>query len=477
MKNIILQIAYETTKKYLEYYEANGIHDLADMSEALKVVSDEMAREVLCAFISFADKAVKDAREERMGDGIKIRESNVPRTLLTALGEFSYNRTYYDTPIGREYIIDNMLGVSAYERIDSGVSAKLVNHAAMYSYDKSAAIVTSGQTSRQSVKNKVMNTGEVVYLPERVKETPEAIHIFADEDHVNLQSGKNTIVPLVTICGGKKAICKGRNELNDPLHVQGYGLESETFWEYIYAVCAEKYDMKSVKAVYIYGDGAPWICGFKDVFPYAVHALDGFHFKKRMRGLFAGEICSKYNCAAYGAVGGNDKVLFDRIVQSMLSEVSEKMPDGKEKTGRMKAIMGNAGYIIRYWDEIQNMKIPGTIGSCTEAMISHVLSTRLSRNPMGWSKEGLSKMSMIRVFVLNGGKIEPKDTLAWKQSHAKNTVITEFEKYAAIVEKQQQEVLKDAKNWRWFETDDFISRKTTGTKVALDALGITRKVS
>ena len=45
------------------------------------------------------------------------------------------------------------------------------------------------------------------------------------------------------------------------------------------------------------------------------------------------------------------------------------------------------------------------------------------------------------------------------------------------MKKQRDEVLKGAKNWKWFETERQVSGKATGAKAALDALGITRKVS
>ena len=41
--------------------------------------------------------------------------------------------------------------------------------------------------------------------------------------------------------------------------------------------------------------------------------------------------------------------------------------------------------------------------------MSHILSERLSRNPVGWSETGLSNMAMIRVYVWNGGKVQAKD--------------------------------------------------------------------
>jgi hypothetical protein len=389
----------------------------------------------------------------------------------------TYKRTYFNTPDGRSYLLDNILGVESYDRIDAGVSAGLVNTAAKHSYGRSTDIITGGEISRQSVRNKLMNTGEVVYIPERAAVDPDAIHIFADEDHVNLQDGSNAIVPLITVCEGKREVCKGRNELREPFHAQGYGMKPEEFWEYVYALCAEKYDMGNVNNVYIYGDGAAWIMKGLDVFPAAEHILDTFHFKKRMKSLLAGEISASFSIALRRAVNKNDKVQFDYTVRNMINAVYEKMPEGKARDGRLKVIRDNAGYILKYWDALQNIAAPYSIGSSTEAMVSHVLSERLSRNPMGWSKAGLSKMSMVRVFVQNGGKVESADTGAWKNKADKCKVITNLEKYEAIVQKQQDEIFKDAKNWRWFEVENLISGKTTGTKVVLDALAQTRNVS
>lgn len=474
MKTIIQQILSNAANFFLNYYEEKGMQEINRMAEDFKTISDGMAKEILTAFIENADQSLCEAKGERKADRIKIHEKNVQRTVYTTLGELTYTRTYFNSPGGRSYLLDKILGVEAYERIDAGISTKLVNLAATYSYGQSADIVSSGQISRQSVRNKVMNTGEIAYVPKRAEETPEILHIFADEDHVNLQAGGNAIVPIITVCAGKRHVCKGRNELTEPFHVQGYGMKPETHWEYVYALCAQRYDLERVKRVYIYGDGAGWITRYKEVFSNAQYVLDEFHFKKRMRGMFSGKICSGYNLTSHSAIQRNDKALFNNTVQDMLREIEEKMAEGKERAVRVKNIKGNATYITDHWDAIQNRKRSDTIGSATEAMVSHVLSARLSRNPMGWSREGLSKMAMIRVYIMNGGKIEPKDTLAWKSSPKKCTVITKIEKYETIVKAQQKKILNDAKGWRWFEADNLISGKTTGTKVIVDALGRAR---
>ena len=63
-------------------------------------------------------------------------------------------------------------------------------------------------------------------------------------------------------------------------------------------------------------------------------------------------------------------------------------------------------YLNNKWDEIVNRRILDIPGSCTEGQVSHVLSERFSRNPMGWGKECLGKLSKLRVYVKNGGEIK-----------------------------------------------------------------------
>jgi hypothetical protein len=476
MENIILQIVTETTKKILEYHQENGLSALHRMAEDIKAISDRMAAEMLKAFTAEADKALKDAKEERMGDGIRIRQSNVPRTLYTALGPLTYSRTYFDVKDKREYILDRILEVDAYERVDAGVSARLVNGAARASYGQSAEVFACGNVSRQTVKNKVMNTGETAYVPARKRETPAAIHIFADEDHVSLQDGKSAVVPLVTICEGKRAVSEGRFELIEPFHVQGLGMKSEKLWEYVYALCSEKYCMNKVKEVYLYGDGATWIETGMNLFPKAVRVLDEFHLKSRMRRLLAGDVGGVLAPRARAALAKGDKAGFAETVAWISDAVFWLMPEGRERTARLKAVKENGAYVLAHWDAIQNIKLQGSVGSCTEAMVSHVLSERFSRSPMGWSKKGLSKMAAIRVFTMNGGRIEPADVTAGKAGGRKGGVPADIVKYEKIVRKQREDILKGMKNWGLFDREPMIPGKRGGTRVVIEALGRTRKI-
>lgn len=62
-------------------------------------------------------------------------------------------------------------------------------------------------------------------------------------------------------------------------------------------------------------------------------------------------------------------------------------------------------YILSNWTaaKIRLKQKDGVKGSSTEGHVSHVLSSRMSSRPMGWSRTGASKMSQLRAYYLNGG--------------------------------------------------------------------------
>ena len=69
--------------------------------------------------------------------------------------------------------------------------------------------------------------------------------------------------------------------------------------------------------------------------------------------------------------------------------------------------------VIRYlWNNRQAAHLrydSGICGSCTESLVSHVLSERLSRTPLAWSERGLAQMTMLVVYNKNGQAVSVSD--------------------------------------------------------------------
>ena len=289
MENIIAQQLVKMQAEILGKIREDGLENIGETAEGLFRIVKENTCELLRVILETTDTAIAEAKGMRKADRLKVKERGVKRGLKrglqTSLGEIEYRRTYYETAEGEYvYLLDHLIGVEPYERVSKALCAKLVNLAAEMSYGKSVG-VSEADVSRQTVSNKVNALREVVQDVERAKETPEELHLFADEDHVHLKDGRNAIVPLVTVSEGIDTSNPKRHRLINPLHIAGYGMEAETFNDQVEACVNERYDLNVVKRIYIHGDGASRIVKLGEHFPNASHVLDGFHLEKYLKKL------------------------------------------------------------------------------------------------------------------------------------------------------------------------------------------------
>ena len=400
MENIIAQQLVKMQGEILEKIQKDGLGNIGETAEALFQIVKENTRELLRAILEATDAAIAEAKAERKADGLRVKERNVKRRLQTSLGAMEYGRTYYETAEGEYvYLLDHLIGVEPYERMSKTLSAKLVNLAAEMSYGKSAACAEA-DVSRQTVSNKVNALREVVQEVERVKETPEELHLFADEDHVHLKDGRNAIVPLVTISEGIDKSNPKRHRLINPLHIAGYGMEAEAFNDQVEACVYERYDLNKVNRIYIHGDGASRIVALGERFPNAEHVLDGFHLEKYLKKLGHFNDAAQRMGALRAALKDGNWKTYKKLLETIYA-----LQTGKDRE-RCKPV------ILYLWNNRWSAHLrysPDICGSCTESLVSHVLSERLSRTPLAWSERGLEKMTMLVVYRKNGRKVTARD--------------------------------------------------------------------
>jgi len=400
MENIIAQQLVKMQGEILEKIQKDGLGNIGETAEALFQIVKENTRELLRVILEATDAAIAEAKAERKADGLRVKERNVKRRLQTSLGAMEYGRTYYETAEGEYvYLLDHLIGVEPYERMSKTLSAKLVNLAAEMSYGKSAACAEA-DVSRQTVSNKVNALREVVQEVERVKETPEELHLFADEDHVHLKDGRNAIVPLVTISEGIDKSNPKRHRLINPLHIAGYGMEAEAFNDQVEACVYERYDLNKVNRIYIHGDGASRIVALGERFPNAEHVLDGFHLEKYLKKLGHFNDAAQRMGALRAALKDGNWKTYKKLLETIYA-----LQTGKDRE-RCKPV------ILYLWNNRWSAHLrysPDICGSCTESLVSHVLSERLSRTPLAWSERGLEKMTMLVVYRKNGRKVTARD--------------------------------------------------------------------
>lgn len=88
------------------------------------------------------------------------------------------------------------------------------------------------------------------------------------------------------------------------------------------------------------------------------------------------------------------------IVERLKSALSEESVE----TGTRR-LEQSRDYILENWGaaRLRLKHKDGVMGSSTEGHVSHVLSSRMSSRPMGWSRTGAGEMAQLRAYYYNGG--------------------------------------------------------------------------
>ena len=411
------------------------------------------------------------AKAQRRQDGIRVKERAVERVVTTELGDLHYRRTYFALSDGSyAYILDHLIGVEAYERFSKELIAEVLEAATVKSY-QCAIDTTKQKMSRQTVHNRLVALDDLVMPVDRAKETPETLDIFADEDHVHLTPKGKAIVPLVTITEGIDTRNPKRHKTIHPIHIASFGMTAEAFRENVNAVLTERYDLDSVKQINIHGDGASWIKALQQLIPHSRPVLDGYHLEQELRSFLRLEGAKQYASAIRQAMKKeNGYEAFERYCEIIFQrQTAEK---GKEK------IRHFVEYCANHWSAIVVRMNRETCGSCTEPQVSHVLSDRLSRDPIAWSEQGLNRMSMLLVFTKNGGKVRAEDVRIRVNERERSRYAEKgFSMYWDYASKQAEEVLKEKYDWGIFEHEYAGYGKVDWTHLVRKSLGSSQSLS
>jgi len=399
--------------------------------------------------------------------GLIIKEKDRHRSLLTAIGQIDFARDYFFDKKNASfvYVLDQMMGIAKYERIGASVAAALVSQATDTSYAKSANIVTGGEVSRQTVHNQIrkMETPEIEIESE--KRAVKELHLHADEDHAHMQKpnkekGKQgKIIPLVTVTEGTEEESKGRNRTINRVHFSDEQFDTKRLWESVEGFIDKYYESCELKKIYIHGDGGSWIQGGLSNLPQTVHVMDGFHFHKELRKISMILPHRHVRVALTNALKYNNRKRADEYLQDILSEESLTEKD-------VEKIQKFAIYLLGNWEAIRRRLTEENIpGSCTEGLISSVLSERFSRDPIGWSEENLGKLVMARIYRKNGGEIT-------KELFRKGDEIKE--RYSDYADRFIEENLKGAVDFSLFEAERPIFDGASGTQINIRGIGMMR---
>ena len=454
-----------------------------DMASFVYGIRDE----VIALGLDIIKETLEDCNQ-MLRDSAKRKKSwEVVKTdskrLTTSLGTICFDKTLFrNKQTGeRSYLLDRIMGIESHERLTEDAEAKLLEEAVQTSYRKAGGETSlTDQVSKQTVKNKLHK----LTFPQKEEDKPEKkvveyLYIDADEDHVSLQfkerkgdlemggnHWKNNCVlaKLVYVYEGiePESPKSKRHQLVNPHYFSGVydGADNAKLWDEVYAYLDSHYDLKKVKKIYLNADGGAWIQSGKKRIAGITSVLDEFHLQKYLL---------KMTGHMKDSVDDARKELRDAIksgTKSDFMEVVEKLKACTETEATEKRIDDSASYILSNWTaakvRLENRKI--VKGCSAEGHVSHVLSSRMSSRPMGWSRTGVDKMAHLRAYYWNGGNMlelvrqqereQPvaagaenevlscESMLRWEKQH--------YDKLGKYVESISHSVSTEAKKYAWF---------------------------
>ena len=388
MKNSIAEIV-EKFQSQIEEIVASGERiSISEAEERFRKPMQEFLRKIMQAYYEEIDEALRLDKAGRKVAGLIVERRDDKRSVLTDFGELEFSRTYYinEQEQRYEYPVDQVAGLEGYERISGTIGIELAAAACTTSYANSSSFVTGGNVSRQTVMHKIRECEPQQEQRERRK--VPFLHVDADEDHVTLTGGKNTIIPLISVYEGidrqgERGVCR------NVFHISEYGMETDKLWEQVLDRIEERYDLSDTK-IYLHGDGARWVRKGLEWLPNAHFVLDKYHRNKAIKEITAGaDSCLRANYA---------KTIKQALLKSDCVAVAETADKCIEQSpDRADKIREAAGYLIDFQDAIAITATDpeANNGGCTEPHVSHVLSRRLSSRPMAWSKLTLRALAPI----------------------------------------------------------------------------------
>ena len=411
METIIQQICMNMVEKVLKTLKESKNLSLDIITPEIREESNNTCLSIVEEYIKYVNLEMRNQKKDRKSKGLVIKEKDVDRKVITCLGELEYSRDIYFNKVENVYVkpIDSIFGIEPYERICKNVKADLVDKAIDNSYEKSKNLVGVPNISRQSVRNAILksNLDNDKSMVVAEKKLLKELHIYADEDHVHLQKPNKIkgracqIVPLVTITEGTENVSKSRRRTINPYHIVDSSFDTSSLWKKVDEYIVGNYEVDEIKKI---------------------------------------ERLIESNCK-------------DEAIMYM-SELCSDIEDERVQNRCCNA----CNYIINNWEGIVNRYTLDIQGRCTEGQVSHVLSERFSRNPMGWSKEVLGKLSVLRVYKKNGNKID-------SSIYSK----TGNEQYRDCVNKTNEKL-----NWSIFDKEKFIFDDSSATRILIKGIGCNR---
>lgn len=472
-------------KKFLEF-SADFADDPKDLASYVKNITDQLVKLgtlIVKETLEEFDSIIKASSERKSRWYV---DKTVEKNIITSLGSVDYNKTLYKDKKSGEYVylLDEIMGISSHTRISKDAVERVLTEAVQTSYKRGGENVSLGETavSKQTTKNILhgLKFPEPEW-PEKKKEV-EYLYIDADEDHISLQyrdtkgdlsvSGKGVknnsyITKIAYVYEGieKEAPKSKRHKLINPYYFCGstYDESNEEFWGRVYDYIENTYDVDKIKKIFLNGDGGAWIKNSTSRISGITYVLDEFHMTKYL---------IKMTSHMNREFSKEDVVDFRRILKEIIKEntkdefrnaidyLQEYAINDSEK-----AKIADAGdYFLSNWMAAKKRYTDRTHvkGCSAEGHVSHVLSSRMSSRPMGWSKIGATQMAKLRAYYLNGGDM--LELVRYQEEELPKAAGSEYDNMFSAAKFLERSKKSQNELRRWHDTIPFCTLPVTVKK-------------
>lgn len=412
----------ESIKKIgeLEHDFHSAPTDIASYVMGITAVMQELGLKIISETLEDLDKCLRDSPRRKRD---WLVEKNVTKQLITSLGAVNFKKTLFTRRDGTDmrYLLDDLMHFEEHERMTDDAVAKMLQEAAETSYRRGGEEASPGAgVSKETVKDKL----HALRFPEDTKEPAKKkevknLYIDADEDHASLQfrehrgdletndnGYKNNcqMTKLVYIYEGieKEGPENKRRRLINPHYFSGTHEGSDAnrkFWNDIYAYIDRNYDIDKMDHLYLNADGGAWIsAGLKET-AGVEGVLDEFHLMKYMM-----KIVRHMQDSDSDARSELKKVISNGTKKEFIDLV-EKIDGYAGTESEHRHVAEGRDYILSNWKAARTRlaERKTVVGCSAEGHVSHVLASRMSSRPMGWSRTGADKMAQLRAYYYNKG--------------------------------------------------------------------------
>jgi len=397
MNNIIQLIAEkvkcEIENNLIKVLEGGG--SLDSIIDSVGEMVNDIGIKTLQAIISELNEIIKQSPERK--EKYHVHKGKVERTLITRFGELEFERVYYKNIEKNNYvyILDELLGIEKYERIESNLKGNILDKSTEVSYEKAAELSTPVDISRETVKKNIRENGAIENQELKIGEKKRVNKIYREEDeeHIPLQNGKSKEMKLIYVYDDKTEINNGRTKLENVRYFTG-DMDSEDLWTEVAIYIDEAYDIDLVKDIYIAGDGANWIKNGLSIIKGSKYVLDHYHLSKYVKIITAHLDSLENPININKPIWSNIKRGNKKQTMGIINFAIEETPIQSKRESMKKA----KRYLSNNWEGIKNLFKEGKYRCSAEGHISHILSDRLSSRPMGWSVIGADEMARMRTY-------------------------------------------------------------------------------